>query len=151
MLSNADIHNLKELSDSLATNIFFLGNKRVSQSGLEAIAESQKQVLEIQKLLKRAYIPIEQCVHGNLYYVSARNFAHAVYNQETKGFIGLRDKLDKIFLFTESHWDSCPVFGTCMPLRDELTVYTGDINDEESNRDLFRFLYYGKKDCATGG
>jgi hypothetical protein len=62
-------------------------------------------------------IPIEQCKHGYLYKIGARNLSFGVYNKDSKGFIGIRTKFGSRYLFTEFHWDSDPHFGTACPLK----------------------------------
>lgn len=60
---------------------------------------------------------IKDCIKGNLYKISARNFTLAVYDGNM-GFIGVRGKFKNEFLDTEYHWDKGPPFGTVKPLID---------------------------------
>ena len=64
----------------------------------------------------QTYIPLPDCHHGYLYFIRARNFWLGVYNAESSGFIGIREKLGSTFLFTELHWDEDPMFGTVQPV-----------------------------------
>jgi len=61
------------------------------------------------------YIKVDGCVNGGLYRISSRNLGFGVYRSDVKGFIGIREKFDSKFLFTEYHWDNGPPFGTVHP------------------------------------
>lgn len=60
-------------------------------------------------------IPLEECKHGWLYRIDARNFSFGVFNEDSKGFIGVRYKFGHEYLFTEFHWDTGAPFGTVCP------------------------------------
>jgi hypothetical protein len=62
------------------------------------------------------YIPLEECKHGYLYRLSSRNLSFGVFDQTTKGFVGIRQKFEIRYLFTEYHWDTGEPFGTAYPL-----------------------------------
>lgn len=51
MLNDADIRLIRAKLDKLHNNILFCANKRVSQSGLEAITEAQKIVAELKEMV----------------------------------------------------------------------------------------------------
>jgi len=57
-------------------------------------------------------ISLTECRHGGFYRISARNFSFGVFNENTKGFIGIREKFGIEYLFTEYHWDTGEPFGT---------------------------------------
>lgn len=61
------------------------------------------------------YIPVDDCIHGGLYKVYARNFSLGVYNKREQGFIGIRHKFTMEFLDTEYHWDTGAPYGTVKP------------------------------------
>jgi len=63
-------------------------------------------------------IPIEKCIPRRLYRIGCRNLIYGIWNPETKGFIGIREKFDDLFLFTEYHWDTGAPFGTVNRMRD---------------------------------
>jgi len=63
------------------------------------------------------YIPLDECRHGGLYKIHARNFYLGVFNFLNSGFIGVREKFGNKFLFTEFHWDTGPPFGTVKPIK----------------------------------
>jgi len=71
-----------------------------------------------------------ECQRGHVYEIFSRNLRLAVYDGEG-GFIGIREKFDRLFLFTERHWDEGEPFGTVKPLR-ELGVVPADIEVAES-------------------
>ena len=52
------------------------------------------------------YIPLEKCKNRSLYKIKSRNLEFGVFNKDTLGFIGIREKLGSEFLFTEYHCDS---------------------------------------------
>lgn len=59
---------------------------------------------------------IENCQHGWLYRVYSRNLNLGVYREEKRGFVGIRHKMARRYLFTEFHWDIGPPHGTANPL-----------------------------------
>ncbi|MCK9155131.1 MAG: hypothetical protein M0P12_03350 [Paludibacteraceae bacterium] len=63
------------------------------------------------------WIKIEDCKHGGVYEVDARNFSLAAYNSEIKSFIGIRYKFGSTFLDEEEHWDIGAPHGTVKPIR----------------------------------
>lgn len=71
------------------------------------------------------YIPLSECKHGGLYKIHSRNLSIGVFNEDAKGFIGIRNKFDYDYLFTEFHWDTGPPFGTVQP-HELLDMYPGD-------------------------
>lgn len=56
-------------------------------------------------------IPIKDCIKARLYKIKCRNMTYGVWNGEN-GFIGIRCKFGKRFLFTEYHWEAGPPYGT---------------------------------------
>ena len=93
------------------------------------------------------YIPIPECEHGRLYRLSSRNLRSGVYNSETRGFVGLREKFGTTCLFTEYHYDTGPPFGTAYPIEATGFLYTGNLAEvfiEGSrvrlNRDLYEWI-----------
>lgn len=64
------------------------------------------------------YIPIKDCKNRFFYELDSRNLAYGVYNEQVKGFIGIREKFDNEYICTEFHWDTGPSFGTVKPLRE---------------------------------
>ena len=61
-------------------------------------------------------IPLEECKHRGLYKIQARNFSYGVFNKNQNGFVGIREKFSRKFLFTEFHHDTGPPYGTVKPL-----------------------------------
>jgi len=76
------------------------------------------------------YIPLENCVKGRLYKLHSRNLAAGVFDGK-RGFIGIREKFDQRYLFTEYHWDS-PAFATAKPIEDLGVDVPEDIPVQES-------------------
>jgi len=60
-------------------------------------------------------IKIEDCQHGKLYKLSARNIKIGVWNDKSKSFIGIRTKFGNKFLDDENHYDDLK-FATASPL-----------------------------------
>jgi len=48
----------------------------------------------------------------------SRNLSYGIYNEKTKGFIGIRNKFRQDYLFTEYHYDNGPPFGTVFPKKE---------------------------------
>lgn len=55
--------------------------------------------------MKDKYIKLDDCIHGNLYKINARNFNLGVYTLGEQGFLGIRYKFGSEFLALEYHWD----------------------------------------------
>ena len=92
-----------------------------------------------------SYIPLDDCKHGGLYRVSARNFDLGVYDEATHGFIGIRHKFGELYLFTEFHWDTGEPYGTAKPrLALEFSPFQGeavfDAYRGAQNHPLFDYL-----------
>lgn len=64
---------------------------------------------------KSDMIPLPACKSRWLYAIMSRNLSMGVYNQESRGFIGIRTKFGTRFLDTEFHWDTGEPFGTAIP------------------------------------
>lgn len=63
-------------------------------------------------------IPKDQCLGRRFYRIRSRNLSFGVYNPETGGFLGIREKFGRRYVFEEYHWDNGPPFGTVHPLED---------------------------------
>lgn len=74
--------------------------------------------------IELSYIPRVECKKGFLYKLHARNLDIGVF--DGKGFIGIRQKFNDRFLFTEYHWDDGAPYGTAKPLQ-ELQEVSKDI------------------------
>ena len=59
------------------------------------------------------YIPKEELLVGQAYYVSARNFSYALWDGEE--FVGMRYKFGTWFPDKELHYDDGAPHGTVMP------------------------------------
>lgn len=65
------------------------------------------------------YIAVADCKRGHLYRVRSRNLAFGLFVPEKEnGFIGIREKFGRLYLFTEYHWDNGAPFGTVRPVED---------------------------------
>ena len=51
------------------------------------------------------YIPLNECKKGFLYEIHSRNLDFGVFDGND-GFIGIREKFGKRYLFTEYHWET---------------------------------------------
>lgn len=71
------------------------------------------------------YISLSNCTHRGIYRLGSRNLSLGVYNEASKGFIGIREKFEDLYLFTEYHWDNGPPFGTARPYE-----YVGTLPDD---------------------
>lgn len=72
-----------------------------------------------------ATIPIDKCVAGHLYIISARNASLGICNpkgnlfgKEAMSFTISRYKFGSNYLFDEVHWDADDHYGTACPLLD---------------------------------
>ncbi len=81
--------------------------------------------------MENEYIPLNECKNRVLYKIHSRNLGFGVFNAAQQGFVGIREKFDCEFLFTELHWDTGPPFGTVHPIK-ELESLPEDIEIRES-------------------
>lgn len=84
-------------------------------------------------------IPLKDCKKGYVYKIRARNFRVAVFDGKF-GFIGIRQKFNDRYLFTEYHHEIGPPFGTVIPKEKLEAHYPGDMNAKRYGGDLFGFL-----------
>jgi len=107
------------------------------------------------------YIHLENCKDRMLYRIKCRNFSFGVFNEATKGFIGIREKFKSRYLFTEFHYDIGAPFGTVHPIEelemlpegiDAVDIYGGSIDKDTKrmiafNKDehIWYFLDTGEK------
>lgn len=61
-------------------------------------------------------MPIDQMEPRRVYFLRSRNLLVGAWNPVTKGFIGVREKFGRRYLFTEYHWDTGAPFGTACPV-----------------------------------
>lgn len=54
----------------------------------------------------------------HVYSLISRNLNFGVWNPETSGFTGVREKFGDLYLFEEYHWDTGEPYGTATPLED---------------------------------
>jgi len=62
-------------------------------------------------------IPLEECIDRHIYKLRSRNLSLGVFNTHRKGFIGIRQKFESRYLFTEFYYD-LGNFGTAYPIKD---------------------------------
>lgn len=88
-------------------------------------------------------ISLNECKHGYIYEIESRNLIKGVFNKESNGFIGIREKFGREYLFTEYHWD------TVNPIK-ELEKIPDDIEIKESlgvvDRETGRAVIFKKYD-----
>lgn len=76
-------------------------------------------------------IPLSECKHRFLYRIFSRNLAFGVFDENNSGFVGIREKFGRFYLFTEHHRDTGAPYGTVSPL-EELEPLPENIRIEES-------------------
>lgn len=83
---------------------------------------------------------MEDLEAGRVYYIRCRNLFVGVWNPETRGFIGIREKFGSKYLFTEFHYDADPHVGT-VNAAEPMDIHIGDIPlTDWNNQELFDFL-----------
>ena len=87
---------------------------------------------------RKEYIPLEECKHGFGYRIHSRNLSYGVFNEKTKGFVGVREKFGCEYLFTEYHYDTGAPFGTVTPKSLDEECPIEDLS--ESNKELFDWM-----------
>jgi hypothetical protein len=65
--------------------------------------------------MTKQVIPLALCRYKQLYRLRSRNLSYGVFDGST-GFVGIREKFESRYLFTEYHQDTGPPFGTVRPL-----------------------------------
>lgn len=81
------------------------------------------------------YIKLSDCKKGYLYKIHSRNLDYGIYDGNN-GFIGIREKFNNKYLFTEYHYDQGPPFGTVKPF-EEICELPDDILPEEILKNEF--------------
>mgnify|MGYP001597372953 CR=1 FL=1 len=76
------------------------------------------------------HIPIQECKDRMLYRIVSRNLTFGIFKTATNGFMGIREKFGRYFLFTEFHYDTGAPFGTAHP-QQELEPMPQDMALEE--------------------
>ena len=61
------------------------------------------------------FIPLSRCRNGFVYEIQSRNLSVGVFVKETAGFIGIREKFGRHYLFMEFHHATGAPFGTVWP------------------------------------
>ncbi len=90
-----------------------------------------------------AYLPPEECHVGYVYRVHARNFGIAIcIGGDACGFMGVREKFGREFLFTEYHWDKDSNFGTVKPLEEMFYGSKAPFMERELTMDNEYLLHY---------
>ena len=128
--------------------------------------DDKKIIMEkLQKKIAEAGICIllEECKHGGLYRIHARNFDFGIYDEKQQGFIGVREKFGNTYLFIEFHRDNNTVgkmFGTVnpkellemCPVKDLGTHFLADTEKYIENKELRKWLddKIKKYDTTTG-
>lgn len=73
------------------------------------------------------YLPESELEDRRVYEIQSRNLTHGVWVAKKHGFIGIRLKFDRRFLFMEYHYDHDPHVGTVRPVRPLDAVVPEDI------------------------
>ena len=61
------------------------------------------------------FIPLSRCRNGFVYEIQSRNLSVGVFVKEIAGFIGIREKFGRHYLFMEFHHATGAPFGTVWP------------------------------------
>jgi len=77
-------------------------------------------------------IRLEGCKPRYVYRIKSRNLVAGVYTGKDGGFIGIRYKFGKEYLFTEYHYDTGAPYGTVMP-KAEVAELPKNIELRETN------------------
>lgn len=83
-------------------------------TGEEARANIARIMAKAAERLRQIQVPLADCVRGHLYEIRSRNLSYGVFDG-TRGFIGIREKMDIEYLDTEYYCDGSPS-GTASPL-----------------------------------
>ncbi len=57
-------------------------------------------------------IPLASLIHKRIYRIHSRNLVVGVWNKDTNGFVGIRNKFGSEYLFTEYEYDTNDKYGT---------------------------------------
>ena len=78
------------------------------------------------------YLSKEACKDRQLYRIRSRNLDLGVYRAESGGFLGIRTKFGRRYVFEEYHWDNGEPYGTVKPIADLGETLPDAIPNEES-------------------
>jgi len=89
-----------------------------------------------------ATLPMADLEDRRIYHIQSRNLIVGVWHAENNGFIGIRRKFDREFLFEEYHWETGPPFGTAWAIEDLGVTAPAeiDLSQHPENSDLFELL-----------
>ncbi len=90
------------------------------------------------------WIPLAECTVSMAYRLASRNLAVGMFDG-AGGFIGIREKFGRRYLFTEYHWDTGEPFGTVRPM-EALEPYSGALSED----DLGLFDWLDALEVRTG-
>jgi len=79
--------------------------------------------------LENYFVPLKKCKHGWAYRIRSRNLGFGVFNSKTRGFVGIREKFGRTYLFEEYHADTGAPYGTVHPIRPIEKCPLPDIRD----------------------
>jgi len=96
----------------------------------------------------KEYLPLSDCKDGWLYRIRSRNLIKGVFREDRKGFVGIREKFGRQYLFVEDHWDTGVPHGTVKPLECLEQCPIENLNEDiktsegyfETNTELFKWL-----------
>jgi hypothetical protein len=83
------------------------------------------------------YIPLTECKHSYLYRIFSRNLLFGIFNEDSSGFIGIREKFGYRYLFTEYHRDLNNHCATVSP-KEELCFCP--LKLDKDSPELFKWL-----------
>lgn len=76
------------------------------------------------------FIPLDNLRHRAIYKIRSRNLLVGVWDESSKGFIGIREKMGDVYLFAEYHYD----LGGTAHATEEITL---DLSDDVEIREFF--------------
>jgi len=107
------------------------------------------------------YLKMGQCERGVVYRIHSRNLAIGVYDGKG-GFVGLREKFGRTYLFTEFHHDTGAPYGTVHPLEkigvlpdgveilEHVEVIERECSCAHPSADHVRRCQHEGRDCSIG-
>lgn len=87
-----------------------------------------------EEIAGRPVIPLAECMPRGVYRITSRNLEIGVFDGEF-GFIGLRQKFESFYLFTEYHRDMEGPMSTVRPTERIGTLPNGILANEYTSRD----------------
>lgn len=117
----------------------------IDKGEYEMLHETQVSLIDYIMEDKMDHIKIEECIHGALYELDARNVHVGIFDCNDNSFMGIRRKFSQEFLDKEIHYDADDKHGTAKPLAFIENSSFKQINSLTTERYMDMFNYINER------